>query len=77
MIAIHTIDAVKFENDIMVLQIDGKEVKVSLDKVSKKLLKANQLQRTEYKVSPSGYGIHWPMIDEDLAIEALLKEAMG
>jgi hypothetical protein len=27
------------------------------------------------EVSPSGYGLHWPLIDEDLAITPLLKKA--
>jgi len=25
-----------------------------------------------YEISPSGYGIHWPLIDEDLSIDGLL-----
>jgi len=43
--------------------------------VSFKLKEADHLQRMLYKISPSGYGIHWPLIDEDLAINALLKIA--
>ncbi|WP_165360805.1 DUF2442 domain-containing protein [Candidatus Chloroploca sp. Khr17] len=26
-------------------------------------------------VSPSGYGIHWPEVDEDLALTPLLQDA--
>ncbi|OYZ50723.1 MAG: hypothetical protein B7Y15_08625 [Bacteroidetes bacterium 24-39-8] len=26
-----------------------------------------------FTISPSGYGIHWPLIDEDLAVDAILK----
>jgi hypothetical protein len=44
-----------------------------LDKISNKLRLANELQRNFYKISPSGYGIHWPLIDEDLSVDALLK----
>jgi hypothetical protein len=36
---------------------------------------ASQSQRQLFEVSPSGYGIHWPEIDEDLAITPLLKRA--
>jgi hypothetical protein len=25
-----------------------------------------------YEISPSGYGIRWPLIDEDLSIDGLL-----
>jgi hypothetical protein len=28
--------------------------------------------RAAYEVSPSGYGIHWPLVDEDLSIDGLL-----
>jgi len=25
-----------------------------------------------YEFSPSGYGIHWPLIDEDISMDGLL-----
>jgi hypothetical protein len=60
----------------MSLKIDGKVIKVALDKISAKLKSANDFQRQFFKVSPSGYGIHWPLLDEDLSIEALLKTSL-
>jgi hypothetical protein len=30
---------------------------------------------TNFQISPSGYGIHWPDIDEDLSVEGLLSGA--
>jgi hypothetical protein len=33
------------------------------------------LEREYVEVSPSGYGLHWPLIDEDLAVTPLLKQA--
>ena len=56
----------------MKMKVDGKEIVVSLTKASKRLLKATKKERETYKVSPSGYGIHWPLIDEDLSVDALL-----
>jgi hypothetical protein len=73
MIATHTIQDITFDNDSMSLNIDGKQIKVSLEKVSPKLKSATDLQRSFYKISPSGYGIHWPLIDEDLSVDAILK----
>jgi len=73
MIATHNIQEITFEQNFMNLYIDGKEIKVSLDEVSEKLKSATELQRNFYKVSPSGYGIHWPLIDEDLSVDAILK----
>jgi hypothetical protein len=76
MIANHTIEDVKFEKDTMSLKIDGKLVKVLLDKISVRLKSASDLQRNFFKISPSGYGIHWPLIDEDLSVDALLKQSL-
>lgn len=68
----HTIESVDFEGNIMILKVDGKTYQFELGKCSSKLLNASEEQRTNYEISPSGYGIHWPMIDEDLSIDGLL-----
>jgi len=75
MIATHTVEAISFEQNLICLQIDGKLVKLPINKVSKKLESANDIQRNLFTISPSGYGIHWPLIDEDLSIDSLLKIA--
>jgi len=73
MIATHNISDISFGQNTISLLIDGKTIELPLDKVSKKLREASDLQRKFYKVSPSGYGIHWPLIDEDLSVDAILK----
>ncbi len=73
MIAIHNIEAISFEQDLICLTIDGQVIKLRLSKVSKKLELANDIQRNLYTISPSSYGIHWPLIDEDLSVDSLLK----
>ena len=73
MIATHHIEGISFIQDQICLHVDGQEIKLPLSKVSKKLESANNIQRYLYKVSPSGYGIHWPLIDEDLSVDSLLK----
>ncbi len=40
---------------------------------SDKLAAANAVERTHVMLSPSGYGIHWPLLDEDLAVESLIS----
>jgi hypothetical protein len=75
MIATHTIQDITFDQYSLQLIIDGKHLKISLDKISSKLKSADDLQRNFYKISPSGYGIHWPLIDEDLSVDALIKTA--
>ena len=69
----HKIKSIKFDQDFIYLNIDGNDIKVSLDTLSMKLKSADEYQRMFYKISPSGYGIHWPLIDEDLSIEGILK----
>ncbi len=73
MIATHNIQGITFDRNFIHLQIDGKHVKAPLDKISPKLKAADDFKRGFYRISPSGYGIHWPLIDEDLSVDALLK----
>ena len=70
----HEIQEINFENDYLLLKLDGHLFKIALEKISKKLQEASLIQRNLFKISPSGYGIHWPLIDEDISITALLKE---
>jgi len=39
------------------------------------LRNASDTQRRRAVVSPGGYGIHWPELDEDLSIGGLLRLA--
>jgi hypothetical protein len=69
----HQITAISFEQDTIYLSIDGKVLVLPLEKVSKKLQDASDVQRKYFKISPSGYGIHWPLIAEDLGVDALVR----
>ena len=69
---VHEIGGLSFENDCMRVQIDGREYIFDLKKASLRLLHASGEQRAKYEISPSGYGIHWPLVDEDLSIDGLL-----
>ena len=73
MVVSHNIEAVSFDDNQICLQIDGELIKLPVAKVSKKLDAATEIQRNIFTISPSGYGIHWPLIDEDLSIDSLLK----
>jgi len=75
MIATHNIQSINFNEKEMELEIDGRKLKIALVNVSNKLLNASEIERNFYKVSLSGYGIHWPLIDEDLSVDALVKIA--
>lgn len=73
MIATHHIESISFEQDFICLKIDGNLIKLPLATISKKLALANDAERNLFKISPSGYGIHWPLLDEDLSIDGILK----
>lgn len=64
---------ISFDNDLMLLSIDNKTHKINIKEVSEKLAKANNNERSDFRFSPSMYGIHWNQLDEDLSINGLLK----
>ena len=64
---------VNFKGNEMYLLTDEKKYVFDLNIISKKLLNASDIERMLYKISPSGYGIHWPLIEEDLSIQALIQ----
>ena len=71
---LHNISEVNFENDFIVIKVDGHICKYKLVELSQKLAIATDEEKREYQISPSGYGIHWPKIDEDISIEGLIRE---
>ncbi|MEQ8954503.1 MAG: DUF2442 domain-containing protein, partial [Gammaproteobacteria bacterium] len=50
----------------------GKSHTFELDEVSNLLATASDEEVANFEVSPAGYGIHWPLIDEDISIDGLL-----
>jgi len=66
---------VKFTRDYLTVELmDGRSISVPLIWYPR-LNHATQAQRRKWKVSASGYGIHWPEVDEDLSTEGLLRGA--
>ena len=70
--AYHEIKDLHFVGEYMVLTIDGEEKKFRIKEISPLLERASQGEKNAYEISPSGYGIHWPMIDEDISVDGLL-----
>lgn len=71
MIKYHNVRDVQFKNNAFFIIIDGERKSFPLKKVSTRLLQASESDRSEFEISPSGYGIHWPTIDEDVSIDGL------
>jgi hypothetical protein len=74
---LHNVQNVDFEGSTMVFTVDGQTYRVELASISERLAQADETARRSYKVSPSGYGIHWPMVDEDLTVAGLISAATG
>ena len=68
----HDVQKVIFDGLLMLLKVDDKEYKINVAEQSNRLANATQEQREKFEISPAGYGIHWPDIDEDLSIDGLI-----
>jgi len=68
----HKIGKIIFEGPTMIIVVDNKKYRIDLLKQSKKLARSSEKIKKNYIISPSGYGIHWPDIDEDLSVDRLI-----
>lgn len=68
----HVVSNLRFDGNSLVLDIDGAENRFELKQISPALESASEKERNTFEVSPSGYGIHWPLLDEDISIDGLL-----
>ncbi len=65
---------VAINDQMLIVKANGKEYCFNVKKISKRLAKASNEDLKDFTVSPSGYGIHWSRINEDISIPALLNE---
>ena len=68
----HIINRVAVSGNLLHLDVDGVSYKVDLASQSSRLAEATQAEREQVEVSPSGYGLHWPALDEDLSVDGLI-----
>jgi len=68
----HEVGGLRFDAQAMELVIDGKLHRFELSEVSARLRQADAREREQYRIAPSGYGIHWPLLDEDISVDGLL-----
>jgi hypothetical protein len=60
-------------DDQLVIRLADREVRVPWERCSPILAGAGAEDRRRAELSPGGYGIHWPTLDEDLWIGGLVK----
>jgi len=66
---------IEFSEDWMTLSVNGQTYRILIAEASKQLVQATDIERRMYRISPSGYGIHWYAIDEDLTTKGLIQLA--
>ena len=73
----HKVEMVEFDGGTLILRADGEVYRVPTAAVSERLAQASPTAQRSFRVSPTGYGIHWPELDEDLSVDGLIRSAQG
>jgi hypothetical protein len=64
---------VRFDKEMMHVRLrDGREISVPLEWYPR-LREASPKERRNWRLIGRGVGIHWPDLDEDISVSALLK----
>ena len=67
--------AIATSRDSLIIILEDRKVAIPWTRCSARLSAANHAERQDAELSPGGYGIHWPKLDEDLSITGLLRNA--
>lgn len=59
----------------LTIYVGRRKITRTWEQCSPRLARATQAQRLRAELSPGGYGIHWPEIDEDLSVSGLVRTA--
>jgi hypothetical protein len=69
-----TASGIKLTPEALILVFGERQLRIPWEKCSIRLAAASEHERLDAELSPGGYGIHWPLIDEDLSVNGLLKK---
>ncbi|MBS0351870.1 MAG: DUF2442 domain-containing protein [Proteobacteria bacterium] len=67
----HAIDVTFTQTSLHFVLADGREISAPLEWFPK-LLDASEAERNEWRFIGNGIGIHWPSLNEDIAVETLM-----
>jgi hypothetical protein len=67
--------AIETTPEALIVILESGRVSIPWEECSERLARASAVERSRAELSPSGYGIHWPLLDEDLAVGPLLRAA--
>ena len=60
------------DDEALSIALSDRIVRIPWQQCSDRLAKATTQQRSDAELSPGGYGIHWPQLDEDLSVNGLV-----
>jgi hypothetical protein len=66
--------SIRSTREALIIELDGHAVAMPWTECSSRLASAGDIERAIAELSPSGYGIHWPLLDEDLAVGPLVRD---
>jgi hypothetical protein len=69
-----TATGIEVNREGLILLVGKRRIQIPWEKCSEKLASATEQERLNAELSPGGYGIHWPLIDEDLSVNGLLRD---
>jgi hypothetical protein len=68
----HAVDVTVSDAALMITLADGREISAPLEWFPR-LRDASPEQRGQWRLIGKGIGVHWPEIDEDIAVETLMR----
>lgn len=68
----HAVDVSFTKNALHLVLADGREVSAPLEWFPK-LRDATEKNRNNWRLIGNGVGVHWPEIDEDIAVGTIMK----
>lgn len=68
----HAVDVIFANEALHLVLADGREISAPLEWFPR-LRDANEAQRRNWRLIGKGVGVHWPEIDEDIAVSTLMK----
>ena len=69
-----TATGIEVTPEALILVLGQRRLRIPWEECSNTLAVASEQERLVAELSPGGYGIHWPLIDEDLSVNGLLKK---
>jgi len=68
-----TATAIRATTEALLITATGTSEAIPWERCSPRLASATGAQHAHAELSPGGYGIHWPLLDEDLSVGRLLR----